>query len=161
MGSEMCIRDSVLSHTNAARYEIENCLGRTAAGVAMLSYPHFIGTIHGFINEFLAIPWLRSVGYPITAIDDNLCEQHRRRLLTLNQFSSLRSYIERQERRPEANFIRGLNVSSSEFLVTKENGNPVFVDQDAPSACQLRTLARKCVEDGSVSYTHLTLPTKA
>ena len=43
----------VLSHTNAARREIEQRLGNTAEGKRLLSYPHFIGTIHGFVNEFL------------------------------------------------------------------------------------------------------------
>lgn len=52
----------VLSHTNAARNEIEAWIGNTTAGRRLLSYPHYIGTIHGFVNEFLAIPWLRSRG---------------------------------------------------------------------------------------------------
>jgi len=62
----------VLSHTNVARREIERSLGSTAEGQRLLSYPHFIGTIHGFVNEFLAIPWLRSNGYPIEMIDDEM-----------------------------------------------------------------------------------------
>jgi len=53
----------VLSHTNAARHEIEDRLGCTAVGRQLLSYPHYIGTIHGFVDAFLALPWLRSNGY--------------------------------------------------------------------------------------------------
>ena len=45
----------VLSHTNAARDEIGSRLNSCAAGVALLRYPHFVGTIHSFVNEFLAI----------------------------------------------------------------------------------------------------------
>ena len=63
----------VLSHTNVARREIETRLGNTAAGQRLLGYPHFIGTIHSFVNEFLALPWLRSQGYPIEMIDDEIC----------------------------------------------------------------------------------------
>ena len=63
----------VLSHTNVARREIESRLGNTAAGQRLLGYPHFIGTIHSFVNEFLALPWLRSQGYPIEMIDDEVC----------------------------------------------------------------------------------------
>jgi superfamily I DNA/RNA helicase len=48
----------VLSHTNAARKIIENRLGNSSEGRRLLSYPHFIGTIHSFVNEFLAIPCL-------------------------------------------------------------------------------------------------------
>ncbi|WP_299831949.1 UvrD-helicase domain-containing protein [uncultured Roseobacter sp.] len=63
----------VLSHTNAARLEIEKKLGATSEGQRLLSYPHFVGTIHGFVNEFLALPWLRSRGITIEAIDDEIC----------------------------------------------------------------------------------------
>jgi DNA helicase-2/ATP-dependent DNA helicase PcrA len=67
----------VISHTNAARYEIEKHLGNTAAGQRLLRYPHYIGTIHGFINEFLAVPWLRSRGYEIKMIDTDVCRRRR------------------------------------------------------------------------------------
>src|SRR6266852_284501 len=40
-------------------------------------YPHFVGTIHGFVNEFLAMPWLRSAGVPIRMIDDEVCLKRR------------------------------------------------------------------------------------
>ncbi len=67
----------VLSHTNVARREIETRLGSTPEGKRLLAYPHFVGTIHGFVNEFLAIPWLRSKPYPIRVIDDDICLQRR------------------------------------------------------------------------------------
>ena len=62
----------VLSHTNAARNEIETKLSSCSAGTALLRYPHFVGTIHSFVNEFLAIPWLRSQGQTIKAIDTEI-----------------------------------------------------------------------------------------
>lgn len=67
----------VISHTNAARREIEKKLGSTSEGQRLLSYPHYVGTIHGFVNEYLALPWLRSKGGVIKAIDDDLCLQWR------------------------------------------------------------------------------------
>ena len=67
----------VLSHTNVARREIENRLGGTPEGKSLLKYPHYIGTIHGFVNEFLALPWLRSKPYPVRTIDDDICLQKR------------------------------------------------------------------------------------
>ena len=63
----------VLSHTNAARREIERKLGATSEGQRLLSYPHYVGTIHGFVNEYLALPWLRSKGITIEAVDDDIC----------------------------------------------------------------------------------------
>lgn len=71
--SGMC----VLSHTNAARDEIANRLSASPEGAALLQYPHFIGTIHGFANEFLAIPYLRSKNNPITMIDTDVALSRR------------------------------------------------------------------------------------
>ena len=85
----------VLSHTNVARREIETRLGNTAAARSLLAYPHFIGTIHSFVNEFLALPWLRSLDCPIEMIDDDVCLGRRwqklpfqtRRALETNRYS--------------------------------------------------------------------------
>ena len=67
----------VLSHTNVAREEIETRLGDTPLGKKLLSYPHFIGTIHSFANTFLALPYLRSKGYPISLIDTEITLEKR------------------------------------------------------------------------------------
>ncbi len=67
----------VLSHTNVARREIENQLGSTPEGKRLLSYPHFVGTIHAFVNEFLGVPWVRSKPLPVRMIDDDLCLTRR------------------------------------------------------------------------------------
>jgi len=71
----------VLSHTNVARKQIEHRLGRTVVGQSLLSYPHFIDTIHGFVNRFLALPWLYSNGYPSPTIDDDVTTAYRRSAL--------------------------------------------------------------------------------
>ena len=62
----------VLSHTNVAREEIQRRLGATADGARLLNYPHFIGTIHGFVDRFLALPALRSAGVAVDVIDDEI-----------------------------------------------------------------------------------------
>lgn len=74
----------VLSHTNAAREEIEKQLGNTPEGQALLKYPHYVGTIHGFVNEFLALPWLRSTGYNPNIIDDDIVLNWRWSKLSYN-----------------------------------------------------------------------------
>jgi hypothetical protein len=79
----------VLSHTNAARHEIEKHLANTAAGQRLLAYPHYIGTIHGFVNEFLAVPWLRSRGYTIKMIDTDVCHRWRWKSLPFNTRQTL------------------------------------------------------------------------
>jgi hypothetical protein len=62
----------VLSHTNAARNEIGARLSSSAAGVALMRYPHFVGTIHSFVNEYLAMPWLRSKQIEVRCIDTKI-----------------------------------------------------------------------------------------
>jgi DNA helicase-2/ATP-dependent DNA helicase PcrA len=62
----------VLSHTNVAREEIQRRLAATTEGSRLLTYPHFIGTIHAFVNQFLALPFLRSEGIEVDVIDDDV-----------------------------------------------------------------------------------------
>lgn len=44
----------VISHTNAAVNEIKNRIGKYCP--KLFSYPNFVGTIQGFVDQFLAIP---------------------------------------------------------------------------------------------------------
>jgi len=96
----------VLSHTNAARTEISDRLSSTSAGHLLLRHPHFVGTIHSFVNEFLAMPWLRSKGWPIKAIDTEIALNDRWRRLPWGT----RSYLERQHDGPTA-----LGYSQADF----------------------------------------------
>lgn len=67
----------VVSHTNVARKEIQDRLGRTEIGQKLLSYPHYIGTIHGFINQFVALPWIRSKEWPISIVNTDITLRKR------------------------------------------------------------------------------------
>lgn len=62
----------ILTHTNVAREEIEKILNSVPGANVLLSYPHYIGTIQTFVNKFVALPWLRSQGVPVYAIDDEI-----------------------------------------------------------------------------------------
>lgn len=86
----------VLSHTNVAREEIAHRLGNTDVGQRLLGYPHFIDTIHGFVNRFLAIPWLLSSGYRVAAIDNDLTTRVRRRHLSPGDYYTLNGYLEKK-----------------------------------------------------------------
>ena len=71
----------VVSHTNVARNEIENKLGKTDVGRALLQYPHFIGTIQSFIDTYISIPYLKNKGKKIRLIDtDIVCERRWKKL---------------------------------------------------------------------------------
>lgn len=80
----------VLSHTNAARNEISAKLRHSAAGIALTRYPHFVGTIHAFMNEYLALPWLRSKGIEVRCVDTQVALAQRWGLLPQNRRWALR-----------------------------------------------------------------------
>ncbi len=61
----------ILSHTNVAREEIQDRLGKTEVGRKLLSYPHFIGTLQSFADRFISMPWIRSLGMPVNVIDND------------------------------------------------------------------------------------------
>ena len=91
----------VLSHTNVAREEIINCLGGTVIGQTLLSYPHFIDTIHGFVNRYLAVPWLVSNNFKIAAIDNDIAAGIRRRHLGSTDHRRLKFYLNQRSREVE------------------------------------------------------------
>ena len=86
----------VLSHTNVAREQIEHRLGRTVVGQRLLAYPHFIDTIHGFVNRFLALPWLYSNGYPSPTIDNDVTTAYRRGVLGSRNYWSVQSFLKKK-----------------------------------------------------------------
>lgn len=86
----------VLSHTNTAREEIQRRLRGTVVGQQLLSYPHFIDTIHGFVNRFLALPWLSSNGFPSATVDDDVATAYRRRAIGERNYRTVQKFLERK-----------------------------------------------------------------
>ena len=86
----------VLSHTNAAREEIQRRLSGTVAGAQLLAYPHFIDTIHGFVNRFLSIPWLGSHGIPSPTVDDDVAVAYRRRALENSEYWKVQTFLSKK-----------------------------------------------------------------
>lgn len=62
----------VISHTNAARTEVEDQIADHPTAARLMTYPHFTGTVTAFINQFLALPYLRGLGWSIRQIDDDV-----------------------------------------------------------------------------------------
>nr|WP_246802767.1 UvrD-helicase domain-containing protein [Ensifer sp. ENS02] len=62
----------IISHTNAARTEVEQQISRHPTASQLMAYPHFTGTVTAFVNQFLALPYLRGLGWPIRRIDDDV-----------------------------------------------------------------------------------------
>ena len=129
----------VLSHTNAARHQIETRLGKSTVGRRLLCYPHFIGTIHGFVNDFLALPWLRSQGYPMKMIDTELCERRRwSKLQPKSKYALECKHVGESD-------IRILDTS---FTLAKKTGKFPFADRTST----YRDVKRACEETAREGY---------
>lgn len=148
----MCI----LSHTNVAKEEIEKRLGGTEVGRALLSYPHYIGTIHGFVNEFMALPWLRSKGYPIKAVDDDIVKRHRISCLNWKDHSDLKKWLNSKVKSSKwdvkiSDIIDPWTISSPTFNVVDKSGMPIFKNS-VKSNDQLKNLVERVVASGYHRY---------
>lgn len=101
----------VLSHTNVAREQIQHRLGNTVVGQRLLGYPHFIDTIHGFVNRFLALPWLNSNGYPSPTIDNDVTTAYRRGVLSKKEYWKVQNYLDKKYSGFDALRICGRDLS--------------------------------------------------
>lgn len=108
----------VLSHTNVARDEIKKRLGVSIEGSRLLAHPHFIGTIHAFVNHFLALPYLRSNGLEVGVIDNDVFS--RKALAKASKSWSLRKYMEKNA--SVGPMVEGLIFRGSELEVASEFG---------------------------------------
>jgi superfamily I DNA/RNA helicase len=133
-----------LSHTNVAREEIETRLAHTTAGRRLLSYPHYIGTIHGFVNEFLAVPWLRSFGRPIKMIDAGVCASRRWRKLPMGT----RQYLDRQGMSALDIRIVDVNFNFEKIQGTLPFGTSTATYEKVQTACtQVAAEGYYCYDD--------------
>lgn len=131
----------VLSHTNVARQEIEEKLAGTGVGERLLDYPHFVGTIHAFLNCFLALPLLRSEGHLVRLIDDDACFgwMNRYLLSTPTRFQ-LGDLV--HKKRVLDKHIRRLVCAGSPLALTKPS------DMDEKKWGALRAAKQKAITQG-------------
>ena len=101
----------VLSHTNVAREEIQRRLGRTVVGQRLLGYPHFVDTIHAFVNRFLALPWLNSNGFPSPTVDNDVTTAYRRGTLARPDYWTVQNFLQRRHSDFDHLRIRGRDLS--------------------------------------------------
>jgi DNA helicase-2/ATP-dependent DNA helicase PcrA len=125
----------VVSHTNVARDEIESKLANTTAGRRLISYPHFVGTIHKFVNDFLAAPWLRSRGYSIKMIDTDVVVNKRWKALQ----RGTRTWLDRNNYGPAL-----LSIKSPDFGV----GEMRRCRRHTPTYTEIREVCRASIEAG-------------
>ena len=131
----------VLSHTNVAKEEIEKRLGGTEVGQALLSYPHYIGTIHGFINEFMALPWLRSKEFPIKVIDSEIAYGWR--------WNKLSSWVKENAEKAfvSSNVIQAIN---NELSIGDVSWGKGVLGKDTKTYREMLTSCRESIQDAGI-----------
>lgn len=133
----------VLSHTNVAREEIEERLGNTDIGRKLLTYPHFIGTLHSFFDTFVALPWIRSKGFCINMIDSDIVRKSRWYMLP----PGTRAYLEKNYR---------------DSQICSYNGNIGRIDWDKQGETRQKILEaiQKSQSDGNFTFDEMLLYAK-
>jgi hypothetical protein len=131
----------VISHTNTAAHEIRHRLAGTSEGARLLAYPHFIGTIHGFINQYLALPWLRSRGGIVEAIDDEVFS--RKALWAAKQDRTVKGWANRQHNGDE--LISKMRLSGPALTVVSGTG---FPSDKSDSGKYLRKVKKQLASEG-------------
>ncbi len=141
----------VLSHTNTAKNEIADRVASIAAGRRLLCYPHFIGTIQSFVHTFLALPAVRAKGVEVRSVDDTAFETAAIRLLHHPEYSTLRSYVERQ--RGGTGIVTGatFTYTGGELVVTGATGELPF-RAETKSGKQLSGLKKRLARRGIFRY---------
>ncbi|MDR3488993.1 MAG: UvrD-helicase domain-containing protein [Bradyrhizobium sp.] len=110
----------VISHTNAARSEVEDLIARHPTAARLMAYPHFTGTVTAFINQYLALPYLRGLGWSVRQIDDDAFAAEA--LRRYPAFWALKQQAERAK-------------PTVEKWVAELDLDPAFDDIDAEPAC--------------------------
>jgi len=110
----------ILSHTNVAREEITRRLAKSVEGSRLLAYPHFIGTIHGFVNQFLAMAALHRRKLKVDVIDDGVFAKRAWSLAMSNRYGKLRAWLSNQ---PNAEaLVTKLYYKNAALEVVSEGG---------------------------------------
>ncbi len=136
----------VISHTNTASREIRLRLAGTVEGNRLLGHPHFIGTIHAFVNQYLALPSLRSVGTSVDGIDDELFERRAWKEAWKN--SVLSFWMRRQPNAAPA-IVAGLRYMGENLVLTSAGGK---VPDSGPVSDALKSLKEKLHTAGVFRY---------
>jgi DNA helicase-2/ATP-dependent DNA helicase PcrA len=134
----------ILSHTNVAREEITRRLAKSVEGSRLLAYPHFLGTIHGFVNQFLAMTALRRQGIKVDVIDDSVFAKQAWSLAMSNRYRTLRSWLSNQPN--AAALITTLFYKNAPLDVVSEGG--ALPGADSTSCKQMVALKRALADEG-------------
>ncbi|MDE2483300.1 MAG: UvrD-helicase domain-containing protein [bacterium] len=136
----------VLTHTNVAVEEIRSRLQRSKLGRAALSAPHFIGTIQGFVNTFLALPYIRAKGGSISQIDDDAFSAAVAEELERGDYHKLAAWLKRNK--GKATSYRVLEYDHRSGALTFKGEKIGLVDPTTDAYKELKSLKTRLSKNG-------------
>jgi DNA helicase II / ATP-dependent DNA helicase PcrA len=138
----------VLSHTNVARREIESRLGQSKSLAQLLGYPHFIGTFQTFVDQFLALPYLRQEGIEVTAIDDEKSSARALSTFAKGPYWNAKGVMNRRSESLD-DVVGKLALDGAELRVSHPaQRNSKFPGPTSNTAKELDALKRRLTQDG-------------
>ncbi|MBP1843904.1 hypothetical protein J2046_002162 [Rhizobium petrolearium] len=150
----------VISHTNSARTEVEQQISRHPTASRLMAYPHFTGTVTAFVNQFLALPYLHGLGWPIRRIDDDVFAAEAARALP--HYWELKAQAKKAPAMVES-WVRGLDLDV-DFVTGSELPETLAVrrrkrQHGADTSCgkALARLKALMVKKGLYRYSDMTV----
>ena len=137
----------VLSHTNAARHEVEHRLAGYPAAHHLLGYPHFVGTIQAFVDRFLALPAVREMGLEVTMVDNDRSAKRAEQLL--QKCYSAKAFLGR--RKNGLAIARGLRLEGPNLMLGSSEAR-IPCGQDSKTYKELTNIKRWLLQDGIIRY---------
>jgi len=136
----------VLSHTNVAREEVEKRLAQHPKGHRLLHYPHFIGTIQKFVDQFLALPYMRSHGMEVHVVDSDRFGAEATKRFGWQRFREAQVFL-RPRRNEGRDIVSGLRWEGADLSLGSAAGQ-IRAGSQTPSYQQLLQLKRGLCDDG-------------
>ncbi len=112
----------VLSHTNAARHEIEGRMAKSATLRRLLDYPHFVGTIQKFADQFLALPLLRQKGILDPQVENDAFAVKAWSALQHPSYATVRGWLSQRQESQQQAIVSGLRYLDSSLSVESTGG---------------------------------------
>ncbi len=153
----------IISHTNAARSEVEDHIARNPTAARLMAYPHFTGTVTAFINQCLALPYLRGLGWSVRQIDDDaFAAAALRRYGSYNALDWLANKAKHGSKQMVEQWVTCLDLDSNFIDTTAEptslavRRRPRQHGPDTPCGKALAHLKASMVRSGLYRYADMT-----
>jgi hypothetical protein len=137
----------VISHTNVARREVEKSLALHPSAHKVLQYPSFVGTIQSFVDQMLALPFMRSNGLEPSMIDNVIFEERAKQ--RIGNYWTACGWLGRQHN--GTGILVGLRYEGPALSLGSAGGD-ISVAPETKTFKQLEQVKRDISEQGVFRY---------